>query len=721
MALQTKSISANGANGHHKFTLTVTEDSTNTSGNTSTIAWSFVLSPVSSGWDWSYSSTVPVTYSVTINGTKYTGNIMKYNGTSTVTVKSGTETVAHDADGNKSISYSFSVSSLNYSYLPGTASDSGSMALTFIARASQPSCVTWPDHTQNVGSFGDTISIHMNRKSDSFTHTVRYAFGSKSGTCINADTGKAATGITTGVKWKIPEDFMSLLPSVTTGSGTIYVDTYNGTTLIGTKYCGFTATVPSSVKPSCSIQVLDDTGVNKIYGSLVKGLSKLYVKTTGTQAYSSPIKSYNVTANGTNYYASEIVTGVLAKSGTTTITAKVTDSRGRTSNVASASFAVLDYSAPSISKLTAIRCDADGTPNKRGQSCKVTLSATVSGLDGKNTALYKLYYKKTTEEAYTEVSLIDLTNNYAPTNYEYIFSATPASSYDVVLDAIDRHNSNNPTEKSVKLPTASSIFSWRGFKTASGVEDGAGIGKVPEKPNTLQVGWDSEFESSVRGKVYGLGTLEPIPEDSDLNNYTVPGVYSVATDEIAATIFNMPMTVAGRLVVSDSTGTEPKDGGLWEYKEQLFLPHDIGRGSQPWVRQIRRAGSTTWTYYDWRSFALFAYPIGSIYIAYNHISPAVLFGGTWERISNRFLWGVDENGGVGVVGGEKTHTLTSAEMPAHSHGSVYSQHAQGVSKQYAWYTEPGTSIGYGSYSVGENQPHNNMPPYIQVSIWRRTA
>lgn len=135
MALQTNTITANGSTGHHKFTLTVNEDSTNISNNTSSVSWNFKISPIGK-WDWSYANNVPVTYTVTINGTKYTGNIMSYNGTSTVTIKSGTNSVGHNADGSKSISFSFSVSS-NYSYdfLPGSASKSGTMTLTNIPRA----------------------------------------------------------------------------------------------------------------------------------------------------------------------------------------------------------------------------------------------------------------------------------------------------------------------------------------------------------------------------------------------------------------------------------------------------------------------------------------------------------------------------------------------------------------------------------------------------------
>lgn len=135
MALQTKSISANGSNGHHKFTLNINEDSTNIANNNSAISWTFVLSPIGNGYNWAYSSTKPVEYTVTVNGTATTGVIYNYDGKSTVTVKSGSATIPHNADGSKSISFSFSVTSINQSYLPGSASASSTMALTAIPRA----------------------------------------------------------------------------------------------------------------------------------------------------------------------------------------------------------------------------------------------------------------------------------------------------------------------------------------------------------------------------------------------------------------------------------------------------------------------------------------------------------------------------------------------------------------------------------------------------------
>lgn len=130
MALQSKTISGNGSRGHHKFTLTVTENSKNDSANTSNISFKFELSPIQSGWGWATQGS-NISYNITINGTHYTGTIPDYNGTRTLTVKSGTLNVAHDAAGTKTMSFSFKVTDRDgLSYTCGSASASGSMTLT---------------------------------------------------------------------------------------------------------------------------------------------------------------------------------------------------------------------------------------------------------------------------------------------------------------------------------------------------------------------------------------------------------------------------------------------------------------------------------------------------------------------------------------------------------------------------------------------------------------
>ena len=130
------SITSNGSNGHHKFTLTVTNklEATSVKDNASTVSFSFVLSSLGGGWNWEQWG-ANITYTVTINGAKYTGSIANYDGYSDVTLKSGAFAVKHNDDGNKTISYSFSVSDTSgQSYTCGNASASGSMALATIPR-----------------------------------------------------------------------------------------------------------------------------------------------------------------------------------------------------------------------------------------------------------------------------------------------------------------------------------------------------------------------------------------------------------------------------------------------------------------------------------------------------------------------------------------------------------------------------------------------------------
>lgn len=119
------------------------------------------------------------------------------------------------------------------------------------------------------------------------------------------------------------------------------------------------------------------------------------------------------------------------------------------------------------------------------------------------------------------------------------------------------------------------------------------------------------------------------------------------------------------------------------------------------------------------------YPINSIYISYSHTSPAELFGGSWTRLSDTFLWGCGSTGVIGQSGGEKTVTLTINEMPSHQH-YLTNYNSGGTTADYSAYAvdAPGT-VGYGgnvktSFNGG-GAAHNNMPPYTQVSIWRRVA
>lgn len=713
---------------HLQFAWKVT--SQNVASNTTTISWT--LKGAGGGNVWYKSGN----FKVVIAGETVFSSSTRIQLDDGTLVASGSYTFKHNADGTKQFAASAQAGIYTVAV---NCTGSATFTLDTIARASQPSCITWPEHTQDVGYFGDEISIHMNRNSSSFTHTVRYQFGTKSGTI--------AEKVETGVKWVIPLSLMDLIPAVTTGSGTIYVDTYNGSTKIGTKWCGFTAKVPASVKPKCSVQVLDATNIKDTYGNLVRGLSKLYVKTTGTEAYSSPIASYNVTANDVRYTDDEITTGVISKAGTTKVTATVKDKRGRASDAASASFTVLDYTAPVVSELAVHRCNEDGTENDRGEYIKVTFSAAISSINSKNTALYYLKYKKSTASAYTEVSLTDLTNNYSVSNYEYIFAADSSSSYAVEIVAKDRHNT---ASKGTSASTAFTLVNCHPSGTA------LRFGGVAEEKESFQndlvfIQTNNQYAFSSIGAASTDGYILMARITVTASNSDTPITFEFSRRKAKA-----PMKV--HVCFASASNNDPALASC-VYEGENYDAYLTKSAASVWDLYVKKvSNSDTITLNRWstsyrqmsrvsidfigtivstvptgllgyykatplpvRSILDSIFPVGYILMLFSHADPNTMYPGTtWVRIYGAFPWFTDEDGQIGLTGGERNHTLTVNELPVHTHGSVYSGNVEGT-KTHAWLASGGSSMAYGTIETGGGQAHNNMPPYIQISAWRRTA
>ena len=119
----------------------------------------------------------------------------------------------------------------------------------------------------------------------------------------------------------------------------------------------------------------------------------------------------------------------------------------------------------------------------------------------------------------------------------------------------------------------------------------------------------------------------------------------------------------------------------------------------------------------------YIYPVGSIYMSTASTSPAILFGGTWTQLEDRFLLGAGDTYTAGATGGEASHTLTVDEMPSHTHdqGKKYNTSLGNYSPDAPWTANSGTVYSWPTGSAGGDAAHNNMPPYLVVYMWERTA
>ncbi|HEM4206763.1 hypothetical protein HO438_02720 [Streptococcus suis] len=279
------------------------------------------------------------TLSLDINGGRvHTSNPRWRTSGEEFLMASGSTTVGHNADGTKSFPFSATFNPNNG--LHGVITVSGNIGLATIPRSSSVSV--------GIGTIGNALTININRQSSSFKHTVRYAWGNKQGTI--------ASNVDTSTTWTIPLDFANNIPNATSGTGTIFVDTYSGSTKTGTQQVAFTANVPTSMKPTFSGVTLTDT--NGVARGLLSGnnflqiISNIQVNFNGASgSYSSSITGYKVEVVNRNLVTNSNggTLGMMNFNGSATIRASVVDSRGRWSDTRDVTINVIEYFAPILS------------------------------------------------------------------------------------------------------------------------------------------------------------------------------------------------------------------------------------------------------------------------------------------------------------------------------------------------------------------------------------
>lgn len=284
------------------------------------------------------------------------------------------------------------------------------LTLTKIARASQPSINTWPGNSPDITA-GTACTIHMNKQS-TFTHKVSYWFGNKKGTI--------ATGVVDNCSWTPPVDLLDQIPNATTGTGTISVETYSGSTKIGdTKSCGFTLHLPSNSNPTVgTITVTEqNAGVKAKNANItVQTISKKLISVPVSAKYSASIKSVmcdGVTLTGNN----GTYTGYVSNKTSGTYTVTVTDSRGLKST-GTISQTYYEYAKPFITATLKRESEtsAKGTLTANGTYSTI-LSNTITMTVQRNDASYASTVYPTLSSGN-----ISLSKDYTDLNYVQSFT-----------------------------------------------------------------------------------------------------------------------------------------------------------------------------------------------------------------------------------------------------------------------------------------------------------
>lgn len=470
---------------HYTIYIDVNLNSQNIGANTSNITVNMWAQSDSSSYGaFNLVAENPVSLYVDNSQVVYKSIAMDFRNRNVVSLASWTGNVSHNADGGKTVSVSGSFSIIGTSSL-SSGSTSGNLALTTIPRTSVMTC------SSNNVNIGSAITLYTNRASSSFTHTFRYAFGVLSGTI--------ATGVGANCSWTLPMNLATMIPNSTSGGGTIWCDTYSGGTLIGTSHNNFTANAPASMVPTVSISsVVEATsGIAATFGAHIQGKSTLNISVTGSGSYDSTIKSYVIKLGSSVYSTSSITTGILWTAGTNTVTATVTDSRGRTAT-ATRDITVLEYTAPKISTLYAQRCNSTGVPDDGGDHMKVTIAGTITALSNKNSKNFTIKYKKSSDSTYATKEVSTSTYSLAATSV--IVPASSEFSYDIIGQATDYFS---PTTQTTSLMSGFVLMDW--YNSGKGIA----FGKVAES-DLFDVGINARFRGTVQ-----IGSISNV--ESDIN------------------------------------------------------------------------------------------------------------------------------------------------------------------------------------------------------------
>lgn len=404
------------------------------------------------------------TWIITVDGKEYTGkNTVGCDINQTILLASGTTSVKHTSTSSQPFSYTFwqelwvDFSSAGYGVIKERYG-SGTGVLDAIPQKSE---LTVPN-----GTLGVLQAVTVLKKSDSYKHTIRYSCGSKSGTICDKVSDIY-------VNWTPPLELATQSPQYTSVTVNFTIETFNGSTSVGTNTATAVYQMDNRVNPYMATTLSDASGWYDIIGAYVQGQSKLKLVINANGSYGASIASITTIFDGSNYTGTPVTTNPILQTGTVKASITAKDSRGRTVTE-EPTISVLAYSYPKLTALSAYRSDAT--------HMTVKFSSSVTSLNKKNGAWYKVQYKKSTESNYTTVDLSGYTGNFAVTNGTYTFEVTD-SSYDINVLVGDRFKTITYTTTG---PSAKHDIS---MLKKNGKIVGMAVGKVAEHEGYFDLGF----------------------------------------------------------------------------------------------------------------------------------------------------------------------------------------------------------------------------------------
>lgn len=543
-----------------------------TSNNTSTVSVTLSI-----GASYYVSSSASKSASITVNGstTSHSFAIGSYSGAWNKVIATRSVVIPHNSDGSKTFALS-AWADVNITYggkYVGRGSVSGSGTLDPIPRASTFSSL--PSST----AMGSTWSATIAMASPSFSHAVDLIFGGITHPIYNL--------LTPSVAYVIPLSWATRIPKATSGTMTIVLKTYSGTTLVGTKNYAVTLTVPSSVVPSFSSLAITrvDGPVPSAWGVYVQGKSKVTAEIQSPQgAQGSTITGYSIKLDSSTATTRTKTFG-LPTSGTKTITATITDSRNRTAT-RTETITVEPYSAPTLSSVDIERCLSDGTPDTEGTYLRAKIDYRLSSVAGKNTTATQTkitYRQKGTTPWSTGPTFED--NVYTPVFGGGLISTNDQYEVGIVV--------SDPISSSSYATTVGTALVTMDFRKGG---RGVAVGMVSGKDDHFESDFAIEAYKGARLYKDGSIVLDTRSTHLDLNglgnavrlygasNTSSVIVSSSITIDAGAnqTIVNAgSIRLNGITYLSDSVSTS-----AWEVAEPLFL--DSTNRLYRWTNAPRR-------------------------------------------------------------------------------------------------------------------------------------